>query len=121
MEAILNYLDQRVGIISFLIGGVLIITAIITTLFPPKRINYFYGYRTAASMKNQQTWDLAQKYSTKKMFGLGLLLMAFSFLDAVIDINEVTSTGLGIGLMILGFIFMMITTERAIKKNFPNE
>ncbi|TBX71214.1 SdpI family protein [Flavobacterium silvisoli] len=121
METLLNYLNQRIGITTFLIGVVLTITAILTKLFPPKKINYLYGYRTAASMKNQQTWDFAQKYSTKIMVSLGLGLIAFSFLDAVMDISEVTSTGLGIGLMILGFIYMMITTEKAIKKNFPNE
>ena len=29
---------------------------------PPKKVNGFYGYRTSRSMKNQDTWDFAQRY-----------------------------------------------------------
>lgn len=32
---------------------------------PPKSINSLYGYRTARSMKNQQTWDFAHRVCGK--------------------------------------------------------
>jgi hypothetical protein len=121
MEQILNYLADRVGIVSFLVGIVFFIAAIIMHFFPPKEVNYLYGYRTKASMKNQQVWDFSQKYSTGKMFQLALFLLAFSFLNLFISINQELAAFLGIGFMIVGCIYMIVTTEKAIKKNFPNQ
>ena len=45
--------------------------------YPPKKINEFYGYRTARSRKSQEAWDFAQKYSAKliTMFGLAALVV----------------------------------------------
>jgi len=121
MEEILNYLAERIGIVSFLVGIIFTITAIILYRFPPKKINYFYGYRTASSMKNQQVWDFSQKYSAIKMIQIGLFLIVVSFLNLIVDINQEQATFLGIALMILACIYMMIMTEKAIKKNFPNK
>ena len=121
MEQILDYLAERVGIIPFLTGIIFIITALLLMRFPPKKINYLYGYRTPSSMKNQQVWDFSQKFSAVKMFQIGLLLLAASFLNILFDIGEKISLFLGIGLLILGCIYMFVATEKAIKKNFPNK
>ena len=121
MEEILNYLAERIGIVSFLTGIVFIITSIILYNFPPKKINYLYGYRTPASMKNQEVWDFSQKLSAFKMFQIGLLLMAVSFLNIFFNINQEQSSILAIVVLISSCIYMIISTENAIKKNFPNE
>ena len=121
MEEILNYLAERIGIVSFLTGIVFIITSIILYNFPPKKINYLYGYRTPAAMKNQEVWDFSQKLSAFKMFQIGLLLMAVSFLNIFFNINQEQSSILAIVVLIISCIYMIISTENAIKKNFPNE
>ncbi|MCF6129793.1 SdpI family protein [Flavobacterium sp. AS60] len=121
MEEILNYLAERIGIVSFLVGIIFTVTSIIMLRFPPKKINYFYGYRTTSSMKNQEIWDFSQKYSAVKMFQIGLFLLAVSFINLIVDINQEQATILGIALMILACIYMMIMTEKAIKMNFPNQ
>lgn len=121
MTDILNYLAERIGIIPFLVGIIFVITALILLRFPPKKINYFYGYRTSASMTNQERWDFSQKYSAVKMLQLGIYLFAISFLNLLIDISQEVSVFIGIGLLILGCIYMFVTTEKAIKKNFPNK
>ena len=41
-------------------------------MYPPKKINEFYGYRTTRSRKSQEAWDFAQRYSAKLMTILGL-------------------------------------------------
>jgi uncharacterized membrane protein len=35
--------------------------------FPPKKINWFYGYRTRRSMANEEVWKVANTYSMEKM------------------------------------------------------
>jgi len=63
-----------IDIIKFLVPtGIIVIVAIIFMLFPPKKINSLYGYRTPHSMKNQQTWEEANKYSAKLLLLTGLI------------------------------------------------
>ena len=38
---------------------------------PPKKINWFYGYRTRRSMANQQVWEYANKIGAKMLLGIG--------------------------------------------------
>ena len=121
MDQTLNYLAERIGVPSFLIGIVFIIAALILYFFPPKKINYLYGYRTRSSMKNQQVWDFSQKYSAVKMLQLGLFLIVVSLLHIFIPISQEHTTFIEIGLVILGCIYMFVTTEKALKKNFLNE
>ena len=52
--------------ILFLSGGIFYLVALVLSKFPPKKINYFYGYRTKASMKSQESWNFAQNYTSKK-------------------------------------------------------
>ena len=35
---------------------------------PPRKINSIYGYRTPRSMKDQETWDLANRTWAKNLF-----------------------------------------------------
>jgi uncharacterized membrane protein len=121
MNEILNYLAERIGIIPFLTGLIFIVTSLILMRFPPKKINYFYGYRTASSMKNQQVWNFSQKYSAVKMLQMGLVLLVFSLFPVLLDISQEQTSFLGIVLLILACVYMIITTEKAIKKNFPNQ
>ena len=121
METILNYLDTRVGIISLLTGIVLLIMSFIMYKFPPKKINIFYGYRTPASMQNQQTWDFAQKDSASRMFSLGGIMIITAFLNLFVKISQGISTIIGVALMISGLFVAVFLTEKAIKRNFPKE
>ena len=43
----------------------MLIIFIIYFLYPPKKINYLYGYRTKQSMLNNETWTFANKYAAK--------------------------------------------------------
>ncbi|MGC4040920.1 MAG: SdpI family protein [Flavobacterium sp.] len=120
MEAFLSQMIDKSGIFLF-VGSALLVAAVITYKFPPKKINLLYGYRTQASMKNQAIWDFSQKYSSVRMFWLGLILLIITPINTLIPTTEVQSVILGLGLMVLGFVLLCVATERAIKKKFPNE
>lgn len=120
MEAILNYLFEKTLIIPFLTGIIFAVTALITLRFPPKKINYLYGYRTNTSMKNQEVWDFSQRYSGIKMFQLGLIMFCLSFINVLFNFNESAQLWIGLPLLILSSLYLIFTTEKAIRKNFPN-
>jgi uncharacterized membrane protein len=121
MEELLVYFLENTLFISFLVGFIFLITALITLKFPPKKINYLYGYRTTASMKNQEVWDFAQRYSGIKMIQAGLFLMLISFVNVFLNFkDEFLSVVFGMVFIIAAVIYLFVSTEKAIRKNFPN-
>lgn len=64
-----------------LVGVIFILVGIIMLLFPPKKINFLYGYRTNLSMKTQENWDYSQKYSAKLIMVLGGFLILLFLLQ----------------------------------------
>lgn len=109
---------QDILYLPFLGGAIFIVAAMVVSIFPPKKINHLYGYRTTASMKSQERWDFAQKYSTMKMFQAGAVLFAISFLGLIVPVPEKFNLVIGIFLMLASCAFMLITTENALRKNF---
>jgi uncharacterized membrane protein len=121
MTEFLNYLADRIGIVALLTGIIFMFAGLIMMKYPPKKINDLYGYRMPSVMKSQERWDFAQKFSSVKSFQLGVVLFVVSFLNSLIGINQLQSCIIGIGVMILGCVYMVFVTEKAIKKNFPNK
>lgn len=52
--------------------------------YPPKKINWIYGYRTKRSMKDENSWVFAQNYLSKVWLSLGLVLFFVSILISLI-------------------------------------
>ena len=108
-------------IITFVTGCILVVTSIITLFYPSKKINTGYGYRTRASMRNQQTWEEANRYSSKLMLLCGGILAATGLLSFFI--SSLSQTGIITG-TILTFLFTLLPiplTERHLKKLFDKE
>lgn len=103
MDTILEYCNQ----VLLLVGIVFIIAGAIMYVFPSKRINSFYGYRTASSMKNQQKWNFAQTYSAKIMMLTGLIFIFLSPTKDLFKISEINDTILAVGVMIIGSMLMI--------------
>lgn len=89
---------------------------IITRIFPPKKINNFYGYRTSNSKKNKSNWDFAQKYSTTLFIILLLVMLGFQVVLYNVDPNYAYFDFMSlIGLfLIIGIVFYK--TEKRLKK-----
>lgn len=113
-------LDYNIWYLPFLVGIAFMIASAAVYFFPPKKINYLYGYRTTSSMKSQERWDFAQRYSTSRMFQAGAALFALAFLGLLFPGSETLQVGIGIFLMIPALLFMFFSTERALRRKFPD-
>lgn len=113
METINNFL-----LAPLLIALIFMLIGILMLVFPPKKINGLYGYRTSASMKSQERWDFAQKYSAKEMIKLGGLMSLFSFVGFIYRPSESMATIIGVGLAIAIAVILIVRVEKAIKKRF---
>lgn len=119
MDVINSVLTHVMGM-PFLVGAIFCITGLITYVFPPKKINHLYGYRTSSSMKSKEVWDFAQRFSSIKMVQMGLLLIVISSLKWIIDLSigqELIVSLISLSAVIL---FLFFSVERAIKKKFSN-
>ena len=100
---------------AILISILLLIISIIVLLFPPKRINSFYGYRTTKSMKSIENWKISNHF-----FTIGVIIISsFNILFFYILSSLITNFGKYSFLLFLLFEFVILIylTEKKITKN----
>lgn len=99
-----------------MVGIVFVAVGIFMYLFPPKKINGLYGYRTSNSMESQEKWDFAQKYSAKVMALIGLGLIAFSFTRTLLPFDDNQTAIFGIAVLLFSVILLLFIVEKKLKK-----
>ena len=104
----------------FIVGIIFLVLGTILYFFPPKKMNHFYGYRTPKSMTNETTWAFAQKYSSVKMIQGGLFLLFVYVISFISNFPASTDEIIGLITLLGVVIFMIFSTEKAIKTKFPN-
>jgi len=98
------------------IGIICIVAGFIFKVFPPRKINSIYGYRTTLSMKNQDTWNEAQKYSANTFIILGFIYVALGFVSSHLIGN--IRMGHESIIISIGLIIMIVLDEVHLKKVF---
>lgn len=91
-------------------------------LYPPKKINWWYGYRTPRSKQSQEAWDFAQAFSAPKFRLSSILLISLTILGACLphfDKNLARVIALSSLVLLVGI--PIIQTERALKKRFEDK
>ena len=109
-----------INALTLLVGG------IVFWMYPPKKINEFYGYRTTRSRKSQEAWDFAQRYSAKLMTVLGLVALAVAsiahWLRSRLCLNSeyvmLYDIGITAVLVVMVVIPPIVMTEIKLRKRF---
>lgn len=100
-------------------NGLLFLMSLIFKVFPPKKINNWYGYRTHKSMQNQDIWDFANSTFNNAFYKYA----GISFL-AGLALPTITPGQLSwqpMLLIMLSILVCIIKTERALSDNFSEE
>lgn len=109
-------------LLGYILPMTLFIIGLIFSKYPPKKINSFSGYRTTRSMKNIDTWNEANKYSSKLLLKLSLLLLAVTTFGIILAGNSFDLMAVVIlSSVVLGVILVIVTiikTESHLKKEF---
>ena len=93
---------------------------------PPEKINHVYGYRTARSMKNQETWRFAHETCGRLWVRLGAVLLLLSLAAAAMTFGSGVETA-GIVSAVVVVVQMVVVigsivpVERALKRNFDDQ
>ena len=106
------------SIVLGITGGLFIVFGYVLRRYPPRKINWFYGYRTSSSMKNQERWDFAQRYAAKEMIRQGFWMVLVGILGSWLPLPPVLSAFLTIPVMFLLIGLLIYRTEKALKDTF---
>ena len=105
---------------------IILVVEIVFWMYPPKKINEFYGYRTTRSRKSQEAWDFAQRYSAKLMTVLGFVALAVAsiahWLRSRLCLNSeyviLYDIGITAVLVVMVVIPSIVLTELELRKRF---
>ncbi|MFM7023512.1 MAG: SdpI family protein [Flavobacteriales bacterium] len=100
-------------IAHFIVGILMLVVPLLAYIFPSRKINYFHGYRTRQSMKSQEAWDAAQKYSRKYMLYSGITALLIQ-LSTVFFLPEL-SLLFTISFFVLSLILAIVMVEKKLK------
>jgi uncharacterized membrane protein len=101
------------------IGMIVLILGLMFKLFRPRRIDILYGYRTKLAVKNQDTWDVAQKYAANSLIILGFIYVALGF-----KLNELigdVSISYQLNICLIGLLIMLIFDEIHLRRVFNRD
>lgn len=96
------------------ISIMLLLVSFIYFLFPPKNINYFYGYRTRRSMKSKTHWSLANKWAPRMMIVMSVFDAVLGYVVA--DLFNYDFLYIFLILLIAEFGVVFYLIERKLKK-----
>lgn len=90
---------------------------------PPEKINMVYGYRTAMSMKNQDTWMAAHGYCGRFFRKGGIIVSVFTVVVMLFVLgkgeNVIGAVGGAVCILQLGLLAgAIVYTECALRKEF---
>ena len=113
-------------IMDMLIPASLIIFGKLLSKHIPKEINWLFGYRTNMSMKNQDTWEFAQRHCGKLMHLSGWITLPVTVVAMLFtlgkDMKLIETVGAAACILqIIPIAAVIVFTEKALKKTFDKD
>ena len=110
---------------SLLIPVIMLVFGWIFRCQAPKKINVWYGYRTARSMKNEDTWVFAHQHIGRTWLIVGAVMLMISVIPMIAvygkDVDTVSVVSLVLTVVqLIPLIVSLIPTEQALKKTFDD-
>jgi uncharacterized membrane protein len=92
----------------------------------PNRINWYYGYRTTMSMKNQETWEFAHLYFGRLWRRWSVLILIPSLIVCLAtlriseDVREMVIL-VSVTVQTILLVISIYPVEKALKSNFDQD
>jgi len=111
-------MDNSLFFVPIVCGSIFLILGFVLYKFPPKRINILYGYRTKSSMRDQESWDFAQRYSAKVSIKGGAVYTLSAILGLFYNPGELAGALIGFGGSLIVVAYLFFKVEKAISARF---
>lgn len=102
--------------LHLMLGPMMLVLAFLFKRFPPKKINYWYGYRTPRSMRSQEAWDFANQYSSNALVGVCVLTCLVQVILYFLLDHKASLLGSSVFLAV-ALTLVIPLTEMQLKKN----
>lgn len=99
-----------------LVGVILLILSLIMYYAPPSKINWMIGYRTRRSMKDDDSWKTAQKYSAKVMLIISVICIIVGAAVWVVWPEDWTAMLVVMSIQVVLLVMVIPITEYHLKK-----
>ena len=107
--------------VIFIIPLIIILSGYLMFTYPPKKINYFIGYRTFKSMKNEKAWKFANQYCGKLWIKLGTMMFSITLLlSAFISFKHIVFTELLLLIVIFSEISIILLSKFIVENKIKN-
>lgn len=94
----------------FLLGAFILLAVGLFYFFvPPKGINPVYGYRTPSSTKNDDNWEVANKWASRLFLGVSILMCVLLYINQ--DLKFMDSDDLFITSFLSGIVLIFTVVE----------
>ena len=70
--------------VIFILPVIIAVVGYIMNKSPPKKVNWFIGYRTRKSMKDETVWKIANQYCGKLWIRIGLTMLVIASLLGIL-------------------------------------
>lgn len=110
--------DTILKLVTVFSSAILLIVGLVQLRWPPKKINSFYGYRTPRSMRNQDTWVEANRFSSLLLVRLGMYLLFGGIVVAFLPTMHPMVYIAYLLLVLPMAIVLLVATERHLKNVF---
>lgn len=102
-------------LLSIFVACSIFIVPVLMIYRPPKKIDFFYGYRTKRSMSSNELWQYANSFWAKLVLKLSILTLFFQ-IALLVFFGFIVSI-LGTGIIWVLFLFLSILiTEKKLKE-----
>jgi uncharacterized membrane protein len=112
-----------------LIGLIFLLVGLVQMRFQPPKINNYYGYRLPSAMKNQQTWDEANRFFASYLVKCSLVIIVggiaitagLNMIVMTVKVQEALHVMFLILTSTLAMPIILGATERHMEKTFNNK
>ena len=70
--------------VIFILPVIITLIGYIMNKYPPKKVNWFIGYRTRKSMRDETVWKIANQYCGKLWMKIGLIVLVVASLLGIL-------------------------------------
>ena len=109
----MNFNDP-ISMLLLLAASCFLLLGLFMIMFPSKKIDSFFGYRSKRSKFNKRKWDFAQHYSSRRMIESGFLTLGLSFGSQFVDIQ----LPLWSQMLIVGFTLLFTVANVFLRTEF---
>ena len=89
---------------------------------PPKKVNWFVGYRTRKSMKNEKVWEKANRYCGKLWIIIGLIMIIVTILlNIIVYFKKILFSETILGIIVLCEIIPLLLSGLMVESKINNK